>query len=736
MRLSKQYKSKLMKRVLQTLGSMLLIALTLTIFKLADFSMLNNAVTTISGRQDYIKAGEKYKINFTDDSTGKPLSKDYTWTSYDEEVAEVNSETGIITAKSEGQATIIAENKVDGTQKRGTVNVYSNNSNAITVPQVEEGDGWTVVLKEDGTVWASGVNDVGQLGQGDTVNKNMPVQVKIDAGTYLTNVVKISVSYAQGMALTADGEVYAWGRNNFGQLGVGDTTNRTYATKVKGMNGEGYLGNIVDISMGYSIAFAVNENGDLFGWGYGNLNWLLGEATTYTPVKITKMSNVESVTTEYDSAGVILSNGETWVWGDNYYGALGNSSTSNGIPEAICLGNDIKEISFGGHSGYILKKDGTVWSSGYNNYGQLGVGDTTNRTTFTQVVLADGTEAKAKTIKAGTRNLQFIGEDGKVYVTGYNGYGQLCDGTTTNTNYPIVMKNEDGTEVTDAISLIVGMHIDSSNPTPRNMGIVRKDGTVWLAGDNTWGQIGNETTNASNVLTQYGINVGELNVRQKYIKIEESFDIDVKTASSFNVFMEQVNQEDFTWESYNEDVATVNNNGTVTGKTVGYTTIIAKSKTTGIEARAIIYVTNKGDNVITVPQAISTSNGTMLVLKENGEVWGSGVNTSSELAQGDTTNKAESVRIKTDENTYLENIIQIQAGEASSYALDKDGNVFAWGANAYGQLGLGDTTNRTYATKVTSIPGFKEMPKVVQISGGYHHFQILLENGEVYSCRR
>ena len=196
------------------------------------------------------------------------------------------------------------------------------------------------------------------------------------------------------MALTKDGEVYTWGYNDTGVLGLGDTTTRTYATKVKGVGGNGYLENIIDIAIGHSYAFAVDKDGYVYGWGNGDCYELLKNGTSYTPVKLNNVSNFICISIGYGDIGAIKANGETWTWGYNGYGEMGYGTTTEKSTE-LCISNEINEIKFGGYSGYILKEDGTIWSSGLNNYGQLGLGDTINRTEPEKIkaekILEDGT---------------------------------------------------------------------------------------------------------------------------------------------------------------------------------------------------------------------------------------------------------------------------------------------------------------------------------------------------------
>ena len=170
-----------------------------------------------------------------------------------------------------------------------------------------------------------------------------------------------------------------------------------------------------------------------------------------------------TVNSGYSDVGAILQNGETWIWGHNLYGSLGNGTTSTSLSERN-IGNDIIDIKFDGYSSYILKEDKTVWATGLNNYGQLGLGDTTTRTIYTQVMFEDGEQVTAKAIQAGAKNLQFIGTDGKVYVTGYNGNGQLSNGTKTNSLYPTKMLDKNADEVIDIILLNAGSSFSNSNP--------------------------------------------------------------------------------------------------------------------------------------------------------------------------------------------------------------------------------------------------------------------------------
>ena len=688
----------------------------------------------LNAKNEYIKIGEKIDIdvisaaNFNVFVKEKPVQSDWKWTSSNEDVATID-ENGVVTGKTLGYTTITGYNSKNGLKAKAIVNVYRNQEGAITVPIVGQGYGNTITLKEDGTVWATGKNDYGQLGVGDTTNRNTSVQVKIDENTYLENVIKIDVTDNTTIALTKTGEVYAWGKNEFGELGLGDRTYRSYATRVKGIDGNGYLENIIDVANGDENSYAIDKNGNVYGWGDGNYHQIDDtETSRTTPTQMSDCTNAISVSAGDCFMAVMQSNSNTLERGYNRYGQRGNGTTAD-TPTGTCIvGNDINKICAGNDATLIIREDGTVWAAGRNRYGELGLGDTSNRASFTKLTLEDGTEIKAKYGELNSSVTTILGKDGKVYTTGYNGYGQLSNGTTTNTSKLKTMLNEDGTEVTDAILIKIGEMYELDI----NTGVIRKDGTVWVSGDNTYGQIGNGTTSSAKYFTQVGINDVQLNAKNEYIKIGEKIDIDVISAANFNVFVkEKPVQSDWKWTSSNEDVATIDENGVVTGKTLGYTTITGYNSKNGLKAKAIVNVYRNQEGAITVP-IVGQGYGNTITLKEDGTVWATGKNDYGQLGVGDTTNRNTSVQVKIDENTYLENVIKIDVTDNTTIALTKTGEVYAWGKNEFGELGLGDRTYRSYATRVKGIDGNGYLENIIDVANGDENSYAIDKNGNVY----
>jgi alpha-tubulin suppressor-like RCC1 family protein len=222
-------------------------------------------------------------------------------------------------------------------------------------------------LKNDGTVWAWGRNNHGQLGVGDTIGRSTPVQV-----SGLTNVIAIAGNgWTHCLALKSDSTVWAWGQNYFGQLGVGDTTDRWLPTQVSGLTG------IVAIAEGAGHSLALKKDGTVWAWGY-NIFGQLGDSTTidkHSPVKVNNLSGVIAIAGGAAHSLALKNNGTVWTWEFNNLGQLGDSTTTDKYtPVQVSAFSGAVAISGGGGHSLAMKNDGTLWTWGFNSNGQLGNG--------------------------------------------------------------------------------------------------------------------------------------------------------------------------------------------------------------------------------------------------------------------------------------------------------------------------------------------------------------------------
>jgi alpha-tubulin suppressor-like RCC1 family protein len=284
-----------------------------------------------------------------------------------------------------------------------------------------------------GTLWTWGYNDKGQLGDGTTSNRSSPVTV-LGGSTWSKVAINNSGSC---YALRTDGTLYAWGDNFNGQLGNGTTLNASNPTAVTtntifSQSGAASVGLYwKDVSCGGSHALGINQYGNAYAWG--NNQWgQLGDTTTSnrsTPVRVSipsaNVSGIQQISAGYGSSAAIDSNGTLWTWGRNSSGILGNNSTDDrSTPVSVVGGQYWKSVSLGSaitptHAGGITTT-GTLFMWGGNDLGQLGDGTTSNRSSPV-TVMGGGTNWTQ--VSAGTKMSIGLTSEGALYVWGNNSWG-------------------------------------------------------------------------------------------------------------------------------------------------------------------------------------------------------------------------------------------------------------------------------------------------------------------------
>jgi len=219
-------------------------------------------------------------------------------------------------------------------------------------------------------LYSWGDNGIGQLGLGNITNYSSPKQVGV-TGIWFS----ISVGNNHTVATKTDGTLWSWGRNNNGQLGLGNTTSYSSPKQV------GALTTWSKTSCGSNHTIATKTDGTLWSWGsgasYGQLG--LGNTTNYSSPK-----QVGALTTWLNIAGggnftlAIKTDGTLWSWGANLRGQLGlGNITDYSSPKQVGALTTWSNIACKGNCTLAVKTDGTLWSWGENNYGQLGLGNIT-----------------------------------------------------------------------------------------------------------------------------------------------------------------------------------------------------------------------------------------------------------------------------------------------------------------------------------------------------------------------
>jgi len=254
------------------------------------------------------------------------------------------------------------------------------------IKAIAAGDEHSLALKEDGTVWAWGSKRYGQLGDGESswTSSKVPVQVITDSetGAALTDIKAIAAGDKHSLALKEDGTVWAWGKNNYGQLGNGSTEESSIPVQVMVDPEIGtVLTDVKAIAAGQGHSFALKNDGTLWAWGW-NGNAQLGNGSTVdssAPVQVARLTDIKSISAGANHVMALKNDDTIWVWGNNYYSQLGiGADIMSYIPTRLCEASDIAMINAGYYHSMAVKNDGTVWTWGQNTKGKLGNGTTEN----------------------------------------------------------------------------------------------------------------------------------------------------------------------------------------------------------------------------------------------------------------------------------------------------------------------------------------------------------------------
>lgn len=324
--------------------------------------------------------------------------------------------------------------------------------------KIDSGENHTVGLTSEGTVYAWGRNDLGQLGNGTTSNSNTPVQVLGVGGTgYLTGVIDIAAGGWHTLASTATG-VYAWGNNNAGRLGDGTTTNRSTPVQVVGVGGSGTLGPVTALSGGYYHSLAISGN-KVYAWGHNGWGQLGNSSQTdsSSPVVVNNsLGNGDLTGVTAISAGKLFSLALTadsvYSWGQNQNNQLGNDAVATpglyqgrpGKVKNVAGTGDltgVTAISAGEDFSLALINSGVVaW--GVNTYGQLGDNTTTQRARPVEVLNTALTPITGITaIAAGGNHSSALSSSG-LMSWGRDDFGQLGDRSTTSKPTAVFVKRD------------------------------------------------------------------------------------------------------------------------------------------------------------------------------------------------------------------------------------------------------------------------------------------------------
>lgn len=498
-------------------------------------------------------------------------------------------------------------------------------------------------IKKDGTLWSWGNNSNGELGNNSIISTDSPVQ------TIGTNWSQVSAGRFHVCAIKTDGTLWGWGLASLGTLG----NNLIYASSP--VQTVAYGTNWGSVSCGSYHTSSIKTDGSLWLWGY-NIDGQLGDNTTTnrsSPVQtITFGTNWSYVACGGNHAAAIKTDGTLWTWGRNNNGQLGDNTTTNKSSpvQTIAGGTNWSKVACGYRQTAAIKTDGTLWTWGRNSYGSLGDDTRTDRSSPVQTI-ALGTNWSS--VSVGYREyIAATKTDGTLWLWGNNAFigisGWLGDNTSTPKSSPVQ-------------TVAGGTNWSSVYCGDKTTMAIKKDGTLWGWGDNTNGEIGDKTI---------------------YVPIPTIID-------------------------------NVNNWASMTNNASYDNSIFMGAKTDGT---IWVWGTNSygqlGDNTIVskfspvqLPSGINSwsiiSAGTQHTagIQSDGSLWAWGRNIFGQLGDNTLTNKSSPIQIFSE----LLNWSAVSCGTSHSMGLKKDGTLWTWGANARGQLGI--NVSGTRSSPIQTVTG-------------------------------
>jgi len=306
--------------------------------------------------------------------------------------------------------------------------------------------GWSskIGTKNDGTLWAWGRNNAGQLGQNNKTNYSSPVQIGSDT-TWSTSIDDIANTSAAGGAASSaviktDGTLWAWGENDKGQLGQNSVVALSSPIQIPGTTWKNVSAN------GYAF-YATKTNGTLWSWGsgtYGSLGHNQGVPARYSsPTQIGSDTTWDLVyANDEHTAMAIKTDGTAWTWGSNERGHLGlNTNGDDRSSPAQLPGTTWSKGQYGTSrvARGATKTDGTLWMWGQNTSGQLGVNDEVRYSSPIQV----GTDTTWSSVSLSYQRSLAVKTDGTLWTWGANDEGQLGLNNTTKYSSPVQIPGTD-----------------------------------------------------------------------------------------------------------------------------------------------------------------------------------------------------------------------------------------------------------------------------------------------------
>lgn len=569
---------------------------------------------------------------------------------------------------------------------------------AKTVRSIKAGAFHTCADTTDNLAYCWGYNGYGQMGNNSTNPSNVPVQVLgIGGSGNLTNVSSISSGAYHTCAVVSSAAV-CWGYNDYGQIGDTTTVQKNVPTAV---SVAGVLGGktITDISAGYYHTCAIGSNLP-YCWGYnadGELgNNLTGNSSVPVAVDATAAlsgKTVSAVSTGTYHACVLASDNEIYCWGQDSYGQLGSNETSGSlVPVSLNVdGVKVKDIVSTGTIS-LLRSDGSVWRS-YKQTTRLSIAD-----------LIAINQLTSSIVSTGGMHSCAIASDNTPYCWGHNGYGQLGNGTNTQSKVPVAVKTT---------GVLNGKTITRISAGDVHTCAVA-DGKAYCWGYNGDGELGNNSTTSSNEPVEVYTDVGGA------LNGKTVTDIVASYRQTCAIATDGSGGKAYCWG--------LNDHGQLGNNSTSPSNVPVAVDATGLLNAKTINDIDAG-----------AYHGCVIASDNNSYCWG--YNAYGQLGNNLYDESHVPVAVSASGVLSGKTITSIKTGIYHSCAVASDSKAYCWGYNANGQLGDGSTIvcnpylPGVYCSLVpvaVSTSGVLQNKTIASISDGYYHTCAVSSDGNLY----
>lgn len=542
--------------------------------------------------------------------------------------------------------------------------------------------GWyhSIFLENTGSVYVCGRNNRGQLGLGDDSNRTSLVK-----NSNSCNIVQVSAGAEHTLLLNNSGNIFSCGMNTQGQLGIGNNNNTFNLSLVK-------TSNIVQVSAGAYYSLFLQNQGYVFSCGDNSLGRCgLSPSTDMVnnPTQIVNMTNICEIQTGYNNSLLLQKTGIVFACGANSDGQLGIGTISSAVYEPIQVNvSNIIQVATGARHTLFLNSNGDVYGCGVNNNGELGLGSASSGFVTTPVILGISNIVQ---ISAGTNHTVLLQKTGKIFVCGDDKYGELgLDRTNTCNQFSLTEIN---------ISNINNVYANHINTI-----FLENTGSFLITGNNDYTKTG-----ISSTVTMYDSIMEKRNIPiitkphyVPYVSIIESFKTSFPLIQSKSkLYVTKNKNAKYQSYNYNDMFGKLNLNNT-------------------------IYEDISGNILANVIKVEAGETHSVFLLGDN-TVYVCGNNFYGQLG---TNNFQKCFAAKCIAN----NIIDISCGAFHTVLLKNDNTVLSCGRNTYGQLGVGDNMHRNNLTQVISATSTSSLSSINIIKCGDNHTMFSTTTGNVLGC--